>query len=60
MKDSKTTIASIIQAVIAVLGIFGYALSPENKEAIVEAGIGLYVAVGIVKGLFTKDATSAS
>lgn len=56
MTDAKTTITSIVQACVLVGGLVGYQISPASSQVIITVVVSLYSVLGVVKGLFTKDA----
>lgn len=55
MKNWKTTIGGVINAIAAVLAIFGVMISPEQKEAILGGAVALATIGNAIVGLFAKD-----
>jgi len=55
MKDPKTTITGIAQAVVAILGVIGIHVSPEQQNNIVAGTLALLGVLSAIKGHYTKD-----
>ncbi len=52
--DLKTTIMSVIQGLLIILGVFGVNISPENTEIILQFVGTLYAVLTMIKGWFTN------
>jgi len=52
--DLKTTIMSVIQGILVILGVFGVSISPENTEIILQFVGTLYAVLTMIKGWFTN------
>lgn len=55
MKNWKTTIGGVVNAIAAILAIFGASVAPEQKEAIIGGAVALATIGNTVVGLFAKD-----
>lgn len=53
--DFKTTLTSIIQALVLILGLIGVSVAPDLQAEIISVGAGIYAVVEAIKGYFTKD-----
>ncbi len=52
--DLKTTIMSVIQGILVILGVFGVSISPENTELILQFVGTLFAVLTMIKGWFTN------
>lgn len=52
--DLKTTIMSVIQGILVILGVFGVSISPENTEIILQFVGTLFAVLTMIKGWFTN------
>lgn len=53
---SKTSLAGIVKAIVACLGVFGVVVSPDQADKITIGGMALWGVVDIVQAKLTKDA----
>jgi hypothetical protein len=54
-KDWKTTITSIVKAIIIILTIIGIQISPEQQELILTTALSIYAVIEVIGGWFSKD-----
>lgn len=52
--DLKTTIMSVVQGILVILGVFGVSISPENTEIILQFVGTLFAVLTMIKGWFTN------
>jgi len=52
--DLKTTVATLVQAIVAILAAFGVSVSPEDSNLIIGVAGAIIVAAQLLFGYFTN------
>jgi len=52
--DLKTTVATLVQAIVVILGAFGINMAPEHTELIIGVGGAMIVAAQLAFGFYTN------